>query len=156
MTKVTLNMEFKENPFTNWSILDCLFARLQENGQTTLPSNKVTSQHSPVLVRHINGGKHISSAAMETPPRPIHQNNYNLQGVPKNWWLCQVLSFWPWEGFFRGKNTSKNSRNKKDIRLFSKILSKWTLLYSKSSNFLEFLWLYQFQKVKNHLKSQNI
>ena len=28
--------------------------------------------------------------------------------------------------------------------------------YSKSSNFLEFLWICQFKNVKNHLKSQNI
>ena len=38
-----------------------------------------------------------------------------------------------------------NSKNQKNIRLFSKILSKWTMFCSKSSNFLEFSRLFQFQ-----------
>ena len=36
------------------------------------------------------------------------------------------------------KNNSKNFGSKKNIELFSKILSKWTFFHSKSSNFLEF------------------
>ena len=42
-------------------------------------------------------------------------------------------------GVFLGvKNNSKNSGTKKNIRLFSKILSKMTLLSLKQSHFLEF------------------
>ena len=66
-------------------------------------------------------------------------NNSNT-GCPKKNYL--LAHFWVSElgrGVFRGKNNSKNFGNKKNIRLFSKILSKWTLFCSKSSIFLEFL-----------------
>ena len=60
-----------------------------------------------------------------------------------------MFEFFNLEGVFSGaKNNSKNFGTKKDMRLFSKILSKWTLFYSNSLNFLEFLWLYKFQNVK--------
>ena len=38
---------------------------------------------------------------------------------------------------------------KKILKLCSKILSKWTFFYSKSSNFLELLWLCQLNKSKS-------
>ena len=83
--------------------------------------------------------------------------NTKIYRVSQKLHLLSSFEFLTLGGVFTGvKNNSKNFGNKKNIRLFSKILSKWTLLYSKSSNFLEFSWLYQFQKVKNHLKSQNI
>ena len=42
------------------------------------------------------------------------------------------------ESLSRLKIILRTLGTKKNIRLFGKILSKWTLLYSKSSNFLEF------------------
>ena len=59
---------------------------------------------------------------------------------------CEISHFFfffegelPLGGMFLGvKNNSKNSGTKKNIRLFSKILSKMTLLFSKLSHFLEF------------------
>ena len=62
-----------------------------------------------------------------------------------------IFEFLTFGGVFLGvKNNSKNSGNKKNKRLFSKILSKWNLLYSKSSNFLEFLLICLFKNVKSH------
>ena len=53
--------------------------------------------------------------------------------------LLSNFEFLTLGGVFTGvKNNSKNFEYKKNIRLFGKILSKLTLLYSKSSNFLEF------------------
>ena len=69
------------------------------------------------------------------------QNLY-LQGVPKKIRFKPIFEFLTLGGVFLGvKNNSKNFGNKKNIRLFSKILSKWTLFYSKSSNFLDFFGL---------------
>ena len=82
---------------------------------------------------------------------------WQYTGCPKKNYLS--AHFWVLSsgGVFLGvKNNSKNFGNRKNIRLLSKILSKWTLFYSKYSNFLAFLWLWQFQNVKNNLKSQNI
>ena len=57
----------------------------------------------------------------------------------KKMWFKPIYEFLTLEGVFLGvKNNSKNFGNKKNIGLFSKILSKWTLLCSQSSNFLEF------------------
>ena len=43
-----------------------------------------------------------------------------------------IFEFQTMGGVFLGvKNNSKNFENKKNIGLFSKILSKWTLFYSK-------------------------
>ena len=82
---------------------------------------------------------------------------WQLQGVPKKMVIRKGFEFLTLEGVFLGvKKNSKNFGNKKNIRLLSKILSKWTLFCSKSSKFLEFLWISQFQNCKNHLKSQNI
>ena len=80
-----------------------------------------------------------------------------LQGVPKKMWFKPIFEFLTLGGVFLGvKNNSKNFKNKKNIRLFSKILSKRTFFNSKSLNFLDFIWLFQLQNVKNPLKSQNI
>ena len=59
-----------------------------------------------------------------------------VQGVPKKIWFKPIFEFLTLEGVFLGvKNNSKNFGNKKNIGLFSKILSKWTLFYWKSYNF---------------------
>ena len=80
-----------------------------------------------------------------------------VQGVPIKMWFKPIFEFLTLGGVFLGvKNNSKNFGNKKNTRLSSKILSKWTLFYSKSSNFLDFFGLYQLLKVKNQFKSQNI
>ena len=53
-----------------------------------------------------------------------------LQGVPKKIRFKPILEFLTLGRVFLGvKNNSKNFENKKNIRLFSKILSKWTLFY---------------------------
>ena len=52
------------------------------------------------------------------------------------------------EGLFLGvKNNSKNSGNKKNTRLFSKILSKWTLFIKKMQKIFVFL------RVDGHVKN---
>ena len=64
-------------------------------------------------------------------------------GCPKKKLLLSSFEFLTLGVVFTGvKNNSKNFGNQKNIRLFGKILSKWTLLYSKSSNFLEFSRLF--------------
>ena len=66
----------------------------------------------------------------------------------------EFLGLW---GVFLGvKNNSKNFGNKKNIWLFSKILSKWTLYYSKSSDLLNLYDFVYFQMSKNHSKSYKI
>ena len=85
------------------------------------------------------------------------EDKVKATGCPKKMWFEPIFEFLTLEGVFLGViNNSKTLGNKKDIGLLSKILSKWALFYWKSSNFLEFLWLCQSQKVKNLLKSQNI
>ena len=80
-----------------------------------------------------------------------------LQDVQTKMHLLSSFEFLTLGGvFLEVKNNYKNFGNKKNIGLFSKILSKWTLFCSKSSNFLEFSRLWHFQKVKNHLESLNI
>ena len=74
--------------------------------------------------------------------------NSTTTGCPKKIGLLSSFEFLGLGGVFLGvKNNSKNFGNKKNIRLFRKILSKWTLFYWKSSNFLEFLG------VKNNSKN---
>ena len=54
--------------------------------------------------------------------------------------LKLIFEFLSLRGVFLGvQNNSKIFGNKKNIRLFKKFLSKWTLLHSNSFNFLEFL-----------------
>ena len=63
----------------------------------------------------------------------------NLQDVSKRILLLsgsEILTMG--EVILGVKNNSKNFENQKDIRLFSKILSKSTFFYSKFSNFHEF------------------
>ena len=63
----------------------------------------------------------------------------HLQGVPKKMVILSGFEFLTIGGVFLGvKINSKNSGTKKNNRLFSKILSKMTLLFSKLSHFLEF------------------
>ena len=62
-----------------------------------------------------------------------------LQGVPQKIGILSSFKFLDLGGVFLGvKNNSKNFGNHKNIRVYSKILSKTTLFYSKSSNFHEF------------------
>ena len=54
-------------------------------------------------------------------------------------WFKPIFEFMTLEGVFLGvKNNSKNFGNKKNIRLFSKILSKGTLLIRKMQTFWRF------------------
>ena len=63
----------------------------------------------------------------------------NLQGVPKKMVIRKGFEFLTLGGVFLGvKNNSKNFGNKKKLRLLSKIFSKLTLFFSKSSHFLDF------------------
>ena len=65
--------------------------------------------------------------------------NY-LQGVPKKIGFLSSFEFLGSGGVFLGvKNNSKNFGNKKNIVLFSKILSKCTLFYSKFSIIIQSL-----------------
>ena len=51
-------------------------------------------------------------------------------------WLKPIFEFMTLEGVFSGvKNNSKNFGNQKNIRLFSKILSKWTFFIRKMLKF---------------------
>ena len=71
--------------------------------------------------------------------------------------LLSIFVFLGLGGVFLGvKNNSKNFGNKKNIGLFSKILSKWTLFYSKSSDLFNLYDFVQFKMSKNHSKSYNI
>ena len=63
-----------------------------------------------------------------------------IQGVPKKITFKLIFEFLSLGGVFIGvKNNSKNFGTKKILRLLSKILSEWTMFYSKYSNFLSFL-----------------
>ena len=63
-----------------------------------------------------------------------------LQGIPKKMVILSGFEFLTLGGVFLGvKNNSKNSGTKKDIRLFSKILSKWTLFIKKMQKIFVFL-----------------
>ena len=67
------------------------------------------------------------------------ESNVYLQGVPKKMVILSGFEFLTLGGVFLGvKNNSKNSGTKKDIRLFSKILSKWTLFIKKMQKILCF------------------
>ena len=62
-----------------------------------------------------------------------------VQGVLEKIFLLSGFEFLTLGGVFLGvKNNSKNFGNKKNIGLFSKILSRRALFYSKSSNLLQF------------------
>ena len=76
----------------------------------------------------------------------IGEITFLLQGVPKKIGILSSFDFLGLGGVFLGvKNNSKNFGNKKNIGLFSKILSKWTLFYSKSSDLFN---LYDFVHFK--------
>ena len=61
----------------------------------------------------------------------------HIQGVPKKVSVKPTLEFQNLGGVFLGvKNNSKNFENKKNSRLFSKILSKWTLFVRKLQKIL--------------------
>ena len=64
-------------------------------------------------------------------------SNGNLQGVPKKMVIMSGFEFLTLGGVFLGVKI-RTLGPKKSIRLFSKILSKMTLLFSKLSQFLEF------------------
>ena len=91
--------------------------------------------------------------------RTMYSSKYSWKytGCPKKVTFKLIFEFLSWGGVFLGvKKNSKNFGNKKNIWLLNKILRKCTLFYSKSSNFIEFSLLLQFQNVKKNLKSQNI
>ena len=80
-----------------------------------------------------------------------------LQGVPKKMVILSGFEFLTLGGVFLGvKNNSKNFGNKKNIGLFSKILSKWTLFYSKSSDLFNLYDIVHFKMSTNHSKSYYI
>ena len=80
-----------------------------------------------------------------------------LYRVSQKMGLLSSFEFLGLGGVFLGvKNNSKNFGNKKNIGLFSKILSKWTLFYSKSSDLFNLYDLVHFKMSKNHSKSCNI
>ena len=63
-----------------------------------------------------------------------------LQGVPKKMLFKPIFEFLTLGGVVSGvKNNSKNFGNTNNIRLFSKILSKWALFQSKFLNYLDFV-----------------
>ena len=73
---------------------------------------------------------------------------FKLQGVPKKMVILSGFEFLTLGRVFLGvKNNSKNSGNKKNIRLFSKILSKWTLFIKKMQKIFVFL------RVDGHVKN---
>ena len=79
--------------------------------------------------------------------RPVYHQNIAyqsyLQGVQKKMWFKPILGFLTLGGVFIGvENNSKNFENKKNIRLFSKILSKWTLFIRKMQKFWCFYELF--------------
>ena len=81
----------------------------------------------------------------------------DLQGVPKKIGLLSSFEFLGLGGEFLGvKNNSKNFGNKKNMGLFSKILSKWTLFYSKSSDLFNLSDFVHFKVSKNHSRTYNI
>ena len=62
-----------------------------------------------------------------------------LQGVPKKIGLLSSFEFLGLGGVFLGvKNNSKNFGNKKNIGLYSKILSKWAFFIRKMQKILSF------------------
>ena len=64
-------------------------------------------------------------------------NLKDVQGVPKKVSVKPNLEFQNLGGvFLRVANNSKNFGNKKNSRLFSKILSKWTLFIRKMQKIL--------------------
>ena len=72
--------------------------------------------------------------AIKDEPLPPDKN---IQGVPKKVSVKPTLEFQNLGGVFLGvKNNSKNFENKKNSRLFSKILSKWTLFVRKLQKIL--------------------
>ena len=76
-----------------------------------------------------------------------------LQGVPKKMLLLSSFEFLTLGGVFLGvKNNSKNFGNKKNIRLFSKILSKWTLFIRKMQKFWCFMSFWPCQEWKTFSK----
>ena len=77
-------------------------------------------------------------------------NVSNLQGVPKKMVIQKGFEFLTLRRVFLGvKNNSKNSGNKKIIRLLSKILSKLTLFIRKMHKFwcfYELIAMYRMEK----------
>ena len=74
--------------------------------------------------------------------------------------ILSGFEFLTFGGVFLGvKNNSKNSGNKKNIRLFSKIWSKWTLFIRKMQKNLCFYELMDMLRMENFLichKNQNL
>ena len=87
----------------------------------------------------------------------IEERRYIYRVSPKKIWFKLIFEFLTMGRVFLGvKNNSKNFGNKKNIRLFSKILSKWTLFYSKSSDLFNLYDFVHFKMSTNHSKSYNI
>ena len=80
--------------------------------------------------------------------------------VSKKMGILSGFEFLTLEGVSLGvKNNYKNSGNQKNIRLFSKILSKWTLFIKKMQKILCFYELMAMLRMENFLKchkSQNL
>ena len=87
-------------------------------------------------------------ASLQAKYVPLQQNLHPCKthmairstGCPKKMWFKPIFEFMTFERVFLGvKNNSKNFGNRKNIELFSKILSKWTLFDSKYAYFPEIL-----------------
>ena len=82
----------------------------------------------------------------------------NLQGVPKKIGILSSFEFLGLGGVFLGvKNNSKNFGNKKNIGLYSKILSKWALFIRKKQKilpFYEFMAMLRMENIFRYYKSK--
>ena len=79
-----------------------------------------------------------------------------VQGVPKKISLQLLFKFLSMGGVFLGvKNNSLSFENKKNYRLLSKILSKWTLFVRKRQKIMGFQEIMALLKKRNSLKCHN-
>ena len=126
-------------------ILKLQFAKLKPELLSLFPDTRSYSNKMSELVRSLR-----FQSLLQLPfvfpflvfSSPLQPLAHKPTGCPKK---MLVLSTYD---FYLGRFLGVNFGNKKNIRLFSKNLSKWTLFCSKSSNFLEFSRLCQFQNVK--------
>ena len=81
-----------------------------------------------------------------------------VQGVPKKMWFKPIIDFLTLEGvFLRVKNNSKNFGNKKNIGLYSKILSKSAFFIRKMQKiliFYEFMAMLRMENIFRYYKSK--
>ena len=74
-----------------------------------------------------------------------------IQGVPKKIGILSSFEFLGLGGVFLGvKNNSKNFGNKKNIGLYSKILSRWAFFSEKNAENFAISWVYGHVKNGKH------